>query len=676
MPYISRFSRRVRQVIPSSNQSEPITRLDFRGLDTTSPYDVVQNNRSPFAHDFRIYAEESDSRRVAISSRKGSGTYVTALSEAADQQNTSATGAADQSIGVVTEWKAMKFTAGVTGPLTKLELRLKKTTSSSGPIVIKVYTNNAGIPGTLIGESGILNSDISTSYAYVPAHFIEAPAVTSGSVYWIVAYIQDDGSNTYSWSSNTSTTLALTSNTTGQSWASTAYSLNFKTYVCSTALIKGGARYAPTSAENRTVIPIGTSVYSVDDVTGAMTAILTGQNANATHYYFAYADDKLFWVNGFDNLKTWDGTTVETITHANLPILSNIIFHNNLLIGISAADPNRFVYSEAPGNDDGSGNLWYKAYLSTSFQYVPTSKASDPLTGMAVFQDNLYFFTRSAKYALYGKDPGSFLLRQSTGKKGAVSQGAIHADENYIYFAAPDGFYRFNGAKDEIISDFTWNRGGSIQSEYASIADVDKVFVTKWKRGVRMYYPSSGAPVNDSCVIWHTVFQEWLRDTDSFVSFAIPLTDGNDDDKLVELSSVCPRATYAEQDYNNLGKAINFEYHCKNDSLGMPAVRKRITKFFPLLEGDGGNYPVQVGVDKDMENETRYVDYELAEGGVRIGEFSVGDGTLIEKDVQFSPKRFRISGYAYYWQPRIKRRAINNRVRFIGYTLAIRTKRL
>lgn len=774
----------------------------------TSPYDVIKDNRSPEGHDFRIYAEESDSRRVAVSTRKGSGAYVSSLSSAVDQQNTSTTGAADKSVGITTNWKAMKYTAGATGPLVKVALNLKKTTTSAGPIVIKIYTNNSGQPGTLIGESGILNSDISTSYGYVDAHLIEAPSVTSGTVYWIVAYVQDDGAGTYSWSSNTSTTLALTSDSTGTSWATTTYSLNFKTYVCSTSLIYGGVRFAPTSSVNKTVIPIGTSIYQVDDGTGALSAILTGQSASATDYNFTYADNKLFWVNGYNDLTTWDGSTsstnsnlatngtfetnvtgwtggtgttvtrttsagefrtgvagmklvgsggnpaaatfaitlekgkqytlsgyvkgtasqtvapraqgvsgtattltggwdaftytfiatastattygvlgntnnatifvddvtlnftgIQTITHSQLPILSNILFHKNLLWGQSAADPNKLIWSEAPGNDDGAGNLWYNAYLSTSFLYCPTSKASDPITAIASFQDNLYVFTRSGKWTLYGSDPGSFLLRQATGKKGCVSQKGLFVDENDMYFVGADGLYRFNGSKDDILSQL-------VQNVFENIADTDKIFITKWKRIVRFYYPSSGSSVNDSTLLWHTVFEEWMRDTDTFVSRAILYTDGDDDDQLVELSSVAPRATYAEVDYNNYGKAIDFLYYSKNDSMGQPAVRKRVTRFFPILEGDGGDYPVQVGVDKNMEDETRYVDYDLAQGSARIGEFSVGDGTLIEKDIQFKPTRFRISGYAYYWQVRIKRRAINNRVRFIGYVLALRSKRL
>src|SRR5213596_4244590 len=123
MPTISPFSSRRKTIIPVGNKAKPIARLDFRGLDTTSPYDAVKDNHTPFAHDFRMYAEEADQRQVSITSRKGSGPYIHALSSAIDQQNTSTTGAADASVGLLTEWKAMKYTAGATGPLTQIDLR-------------------------------------------------------------------------------------------------------------------------------------------------------------------------------------------------------------------------------------------------------------------------------------------------------------------------------------------------------------------------------------------------------------------------------------------------------------------------------------------------------------------------------------------------------------------------
>jgi hypothetical protein len=60
----------------------------------------------------------------------------------------------------------------------------------------------------------------------------------------------------------------------------------------------------------------------------------------------------------------------------------------------------------------------------------PSPKSGDPITGWIVFQDNLTIFTRKTKYVLYGDDPGNFVLRQSSGKKGAVNQDVIKADAN------------------------------------------------------------------------------------------------------------------------------------------------------------------------------------------------------------------------------------------------------
>lgn len=669
MPFVSKFSARKKLIAPNPNLAPPVVRLDLRGIDLTSPYDIVKDNRSPYAKNFRIYNEVENSRRVAVSSRKGSGFYTTPLTETLDQSNTSTTGAADQDVGIVNNWKAMKFVAGVTGPLTKVSLNLKSQITSSGPIIVAIYDDSSGTPGTLLADSGILNSVTSGTYAYLDARFVEAPTVTSGQTYWIVAHMQEDGESTYKWSSNTASTLALTSNTGGLGWNTTSYSLNLKTYVSSTSVIKGTTRYAPTNSANTTLIYAGNNVYTVNDGTGAQTSIVGSLNSSAARAYFTFADNKAFWVNGFDQLKTWDGTTIETITHTQLPILSNATFHKNRLFGVSASDPNKIIWSEIPGNDDGAGHLWYYAYLSTSFLYVPSPKASDPITAIIPFNDTLLIFTRKTKYVLYGDDPGSFSLKQATGSKGAASQRGVYADENYCYFVGDDGFYRYNGAKDEILSDM-------IQTEFEAIADINNCFITKWNRMVRFYYAQTGQAHNNKCVLWHTTFEEWLMDTDSYVSMATPWTDGDDASNLVEISSKAPTAYLAEQDDNNLGKQIDFEYDCKVDALGDPAMKKRIVKFFPLLEGDGRNYVVSVGIDKDRQDMTRYTDLSLTVGGALIGGFAIGDGTTLAKITQFAPDRVRVSGYAYYWQVRVKHKAINNPIQFIGYVLSIRAKRL
>lgn len=672
MPYRSPFALRRRPKAPASSGATPAVHVDLRGLDLVSSYDTIQKNRSPYGRNFRLMAQEQADRRVAVSSRKGSGRYLDALSEAVSVQQTSVTGAADQLLGISNNWLAMKFVPTTTGPLTRIDLNLKSN-GASGPIIVDIYTNNAGVPGTLLASSGMLNSAILTTASYVPARFVESPTVTSGSTYWVVVHMQDDGTGNYKWTSTTSGTLALTSNTGGLSWVALSFSMNYKAYTSSTAAIVGLARFTPDSSSNKTLTAIGTTMYVGNDLTGAQTSIATSLSSSATDYHFTDADGKIFWVNGFDALKTWDGTTVATISHTSLPVLKYATFHTNRLFGISAAEPNKLVYSEDPGNDDGAGNLWYDAWLATSFIYVPHPKANDPITGIVEYQNNLYIFTRTGKWVLYGSDPGSFTLREATGRKGAVGQNSIYADENYIYFVGPDGIYRFNGSSDELISD----RGAyGVQPEFDNFADPRRSYVTKWKRMIRIYYPTSGNGFNNQCLVWHTAFEEWMLDTDTYVSRALPWTDGDDPDNMVEASSTSTALFYGEQDYNNYGKAIDFEYHCKYDSFGNPAMKKRLQKFYPLLEGEDHDYVTQIGIDKDRENLPSYSNFALTAGGAKIGQFKIGDGTDLGMINQFKPSRVRTTGFAYYWQIRVKRDAIDNPIRFVGYVITYRGKRL
>ncbi len=370
MPYMSPFSTRNAVTAQSSKSNPELKRLDWRGLDLTSPYEAMKTNRSPFARNFRMYAEEVDQRRVSISNRKGSHYYTNAVGEAVNVVNDTLTGAADTSVGVLDEWKAAPMTPNVTGRLAKLELRMKRYSDSSGAVVVSIHEDSAGSPGAKIAESGLENADISTSVAYTTVRFIEAPLLESGTTYWIVLHIQDDGENYYSWRSHTAATNAKTSNNSGLTWSATAYSLNWKLYLATDDTPIGMTRYTPSTSDNKTLFAQGTSMYIVNDVTGAVSTITTGLSASATDYFFTSADNKVFWVNGYNDLTTYDGSTIETITHVQLPILRLAVFHKNVLWGVDADDDNKLVFSVPPVEDDGSGNEWYRGWLSTNIGYV------------------------------------------------------------------------------------------------------------------------------------------------------------------------------------------------------------------------------------------------------------------------------------------------------------------
>lgn len=674
MAYSSQYAQRNNVSVPAPRPSAEITRTELGGLDLTSPYDSIKKGRTPFARNFRLYAEEKGDRRVAVSNRKGSGHYLVPQGEALNVAAEDNLTPGDAVLGIKTNWHAQSFVPTLTQRLTMISIPIKNVTNARGPVIIEIRSDNSGVPGTKIADSSILNSDIGSIYAWREARFIEAPLLTSGATYWIVAYMQDDGLNNYYW--RTAPGTSLSSQSSGMGWDAESYSLNFRTYLSPDMTVKGIARYTPSTGFNRTVLALGSDLYYATDSTGALTSFATGLNASATNYSFTSADNKLFWVNNFDNLQTWNGTTVETITHTQLPILKYIAFHKNVLWGVTKDDPNKLVYSVAPVETDATGKSWYYGWRSTNFGYVPAPKAADPITAIVPFQDTLVVFTASTKFVVYGSNAGDVQPRQATGKKGAVSARGVYADENYVYFVSNDGFYRWNGAQDELISDMTDRDGGSIQSEFDGIPDKTKVSVTKWKRGVRFYYASSGSSANNRCAIFHTTFNEWMLDTDAYVKYAVPWLDADDSPMLVEASSTAPTAHYAEMADHNLGKQIDFIYKFVYDSLGSPGKKKRIVKMKPLVEGEGSDYSVQIGVDKDLEDTPRFKDFPLETEGATVGEFTVGDGTVVGGKQIFKPTNVRTTGYAYYWQVIIKRKAVLNPVNIMGYVLSYREKRL
>ena len=104
--------------------------------------------------------------------------------------------------------------------------------------------------------------------------------------------------------------------------------------------------------------------------------------------------------------------------------------------------------------------------------------------------------------------------------------------------------------------------------------------------------------------------------------------------------------------------------------------RKRLKRFYPILQGVDSTFNLQLAMDKDFEDSPKVKEQLLTTNGAKIGQFKLGDGTLLGGDKSFKPKRQSYSGYAYYWQLRVKRKAVNNRVAFIGAQFSYKSKRL
>lgn len=815
---------------PSGSSTKAGATLALAGLDLTTPVDMLQAGKTPYAKNFRLYAQQADSRKVAVSSRKGSGYVMEAQGQVTEYQQTSTTGASTASVGIITGQHGIRFQATNANHLTKIDIKPSDPTSTaSGSLLIEVWSDAAGIPYKRLAVSSIDSGAIGATSAWVSARFINAPLLTASSYYWVIIRQQDDCVGQYQVDTTTAYTSYKTDSTI-QNLAVQTYGVNIRIYSTPEATFKGLHRFLRDNGTNTTMVAYGTGMYYLDG-SNVLQTITTGLNVNATQYKFANADNKVFWVNGYDGLMAWDGTfentnsnlitngTFETdasgwstdasingtiarttaehntgvaalsitnssgsravnqmlpisqnkryrfkisvkvatagavsvygitssssayvngasiklitdisattswqnidvyitptssfvgiqvraasgvgtiyiddvslvdtgmsfITDPELQVGSDILYNKDRLWIKSATDPNRMQWCEAPGNPTAKTNpvdgtqiatlaseQWYNSWRSVDYRYVPRPHNGSPIVSSIGFQNAITVFTQDKKYIIDGYDTGSYTMRESTGSKGAVGIRSVAVDENFVWFVGADGFYKYNGSSDEKIST-------PIQQIFDACPRKADIRPVVWKNQVRFYMASSGSPYNDICMIYDKDLEEWMMDTESYVKGAIWLNDLNDSQDLLEVSSTVPQLFYADKQYNNLGAPIDFEYRFNYDSMKSPGQKKRIKRFVPILQGVDTSFPLTIAMDKDFQDSPKIKTLLMTVNGSTLGNFTLGDGTILGGDKSFKTQRQSYSGYANYWQFRLSRYAANNRIAFVGAQYTYKMKRL
>lgn len=636
----------------------PFNFFQMLGLDTYNPDEVADQRRCVYGRNFRVFNPGSYLERSAISKRQGHSFYSVPVGETADQQITSTTGAADQSVGTIT-WIAQKIIAGVTGNLTRVDLNLKNSSGGTGPLIVAFYSDNSGSPGTLLATSSVSNSAITSSYQYLTSRYIEAPAITSGTVYWVVCYIQSDGANSYAWSSSTSASTAKTSSNSGNTWSSTSFEMNVKTYVSTSGGVKGQTRFYKSNASPQTLFAFNTNVYTVNDNTGAATSIKSGLNASSLSYDWQSVNDTLFFVNGFDAPQKWDGTT-EAVAGGSPPTSSQVELYANHLFYLQP-NTNFVVFSDA-----GS----YESIQGTSFLYIPSPKTSDPVIKMISYGGNLTFMTRNTKYTLFGTDLTSFTLKEATAKKGAVSPDAVCTDQQFIYFMSNDyHIYAYNGGTDTKLS------SERIQSLLRNSANTSTVKLEVHDKKLFVHYTPAGQTANRQRLVWDLVFSEWLNDEDVYTSYGIEWNSQSDTGQWIQASSKVGALYYGDQTYSDVGKPIAFDWWSKYLSYGNPAARHRVKRHYVFLQGEDGNYNIDCQVDEDNLNSptSNPVNVNVASniygvGSDIYGTTANGGSGLTYGDGVLYPIRLNVPGQYYKTQFRFVNSGVEQPIDILGWT--------
>lgn len=643
----------------------PFEFFDLLGLDMYTPDEVADPRRCVYGRNFRLYNPESSTQRVALSKRLGHTFYSIPIGETADQQITSVTGAANQSVGLVT-WVAQKITAGANGSLSRVDVNIRNTTSGTGPFMVVFYSDNSGAPGSVLGTSSITSSNITGAYQYLAARFIEAPQVTSGTVYWVVCYIQGNGSNTYQWSSTTSATTAKTSPDAGNTWASASFAMNVKTFVSTTGGVKGQTRYYRSTASPLTLFAHNTNVYSVNDGTGVTTSIKSGLNAAATLYDFVTVNDKNYFVNGVDAPQVYNGTTTANVG-GSPPIADNVEVHANCLFLLQPGT-NFCVFSE-PGN--------YEVFDATAFIYFPSPKTADPVIKIASVQGVLYCFTRNTKYLLYGTALANFVLKESPASKGAVSAPAITVSEENTYFMSDDfHIYAFSGGADTRLS------SERVSAILRNVANTSSISLYVDDRKLYVSYTPSGQTSNHHRLVYDLVFSEWLNDEEVYTNSGVSWNSQSDTGQIAVASSQIGALYMGDIGNNDLGKPIKFDWWSKYMSFGAPAAKHRVKRYYVYLQGENGNYSIDCQIDQDNLNSptSNLININASANTYGVGSHiygttASGGSGLIYGDSVLSPTRIAVPGAFRKTQFRFVQVGVDEHVGIYGFTTYILPKR-
>lgn len=609
--------------------------------------------------EFLRYAQDARMPTLGeYETRKGCDFLSDSVGETIDVQQTSTTGAADQDISQTTR-VAKKITFTTTGRVPRLDINLKNSAAASGTILVELWTNSGGAPGTLLTRSSIAGSALETTYAYEIARLVAAPAVTATD-YWCVVYVQSTGTGSYKISSTTNASTGLVSTNSGTTWAAASVDFNVKAYLATDAPTKGLHVAYKSDGTAKNLFSAGTVLYSADPGTGALTSVKTGLNASAVKYRFAAVNDVVYYVNGFDGLRKYNFTTDSQVAATNGTILCE---HKGLLFIADKDDPNKVRFSNFGD---------YETFTSTDFIYVPSPKTGDPVVAMRSLNGTLVLWTRFSKYVLYGSDNATFQLEKAPGAKGTLSQETTTFDKNYVYFLSDDGVYKFNGTQDVLISQ-------NIYQTILAMDNKDEACLSYNRGRLRLYYPSAGSSFNDSCIVFNVNFESVESfDTNTYVRFA--QTAFNDEDKLVVASSVVGQLFYQENDdndYTNAGGDINYYIQTHDHPFGSPARYKEIRYWKPRFGAQSGNYTVACEYSTDLRDSATTQSntnvqgsgYEWGYAGTIWGSFTWGTTAELQSDLSVPGEYRRV-------QFRYKHYATRQPHNFLGHTFVVETRRL
>ncbi len=341
--------------------------------------------------------------------------------------------------------------------------------------------------------------------------------------------------------------------------------------------------------------------------------------------------DKSLFVNGEDGYFEFDGTTCQEVPAYepdeqeqteiglnSIPADAKYIAPHKYRVWMANTGdyPDRAYFCGA----DINGNILYNYFPTTNWLRVSTPRG-EAITGLAVYLNDVFIFTKSTMWKVTGDTPSEYVLSQVSASVGCVAHRSVVENEGLLYFLAVDGWYKYNGTKLSKVSQRISKTIKSIGQEYRN-----RVCAATQGRNLVISVPESTE--NDLTLQFDTevvtadyvgtdfmlATNPWVLHRGFTVTDWLAAIDGN-----LYFSSPTGYVCRFGSGLNDNGEAIDSYFATKDFNFDRPEMAKRFRKLYLRFHSNKGFLKVY---------------YKIAEGDwVELKEINMDrpGGVVVEK---------------------------------------------
>ena len=554
--------------------------------------------------------------------------------------------------------------------LWQIDLTVAMNPGASGVVEVSVWSSNAGSPLKKLATSCIDPSVLTGVSTVASVHFTEAPDLTSGEEYFVIVQCQKDCTGSFAITTSTYLTGLQYSTTGGVLWDDAGAGLIMKIYSATPGEI-GNIFVANNGGVFTTFFLFNNILYRADD-SGNISVQNDSLPPGTKHIQFDQTENIVRYTCETGNpRKIRLSDFAEEAIQTGRGNVRSILWHIAYLFYLSADNRNGIFTSEAAPD----GIDLFDATRSFVAD-IPQSNSGDDLRAVRSLAGTLFFFTLRNKYALMGNAWQTFTASDAAAQKGTFSQESTVSDTSFIYYAAEDGIYKFNGSSEVDIT------AESVQDFYSAILDKESIKLDIFDNRLFVFYASNGSAHNDSCMVYNLnlgVFESF--DTGAYVSATC--ARGNRRTQFLQGHSRVGAIMVGEEpgnQHHNIGAPLKYELATAFLPFGAPHQKKRVSKHRPEFATAARRYQADIGYAKDFDANVNYAGYiELSTGHVTWNSGRLWDDGELWGSRQRGTvltTRPRVNGEFRRLQIRYRHHAAFEPVTFEEHTVVTQTQRI